>query len=143
MNWLLFGIVLFTLGGAGVVVLWFFRRAKPADDPANWSTTEGTIQSVERVAVNSGRTYYMIDVGDFSYVVNDEYYSGRATISRSSFSDGGTPADLVNKRFQVRYNRQQPDKFDLSMSDVAGFVLERYNDIGTDVDPIDLNLNKI
>lgn len=127
MNWLLFGVVFFAVGAVGVFVLWRIRRPTPADNPANWPKTEATIQSAGKV-IGSGRGSYPLDVGDFSYVVNDEYYSGRAMISRSFSTGDSQPRDLVNKKFQMRYNPRKPERFDLSESDVEGFLLEPYDD---------------
>jgi hypothetical protein len=143
MNWLMFGIVFFAVGAVAVFVLWRVRRPTPADNPANWPETAGTIQAVRQVSVGSGRYTSTLDVADFSYVVNDEYYSGIATISRS-FSSGDTKlSELVDKKFQVRYDPCKPDKFDLSQADTGGFILDTYDDLGTDIGPIDLNINKI
>lgn len=127
MNWLLFGIVFFAVGAVAVFVLWRVRRSSPAENRANWPVTEATIQSVGKV-IGSGRGSYPLDVGDFSYVVNDEYYSGRAMISRSFSTGDSQPRDLVNKKFKVRYNPRKPDKYDVSQADVGGFLLDPYDD---------------
>jgi|SRR5580692_4809453 hypothetical protein len=143
MNWLLLGIVFFTVGGVGVFVLWRVRHRSPVDNPATWPETDATIHSVGTVIMNAGKYSYTLNVGDFSYVVNDDYYSGRATISRSSFAGDIKPNDIVNKKFRVRYNPRNSEKYDLSQSDVGGLLLDQYNNSGTDVDPIDLNIDKI
>ena len=130
--------VVLVLGASASLVVWLRRRATPQENPDNWPQTEATIQSVGRV-IGSGRGSYPFDVGDFSYVVNGEYYSGRATISGSSSIGNSQPKDLVNKKFQLRYNPRQPDKYDLSESDVAGFLLDPYDDfLMRDLDPIDI-----
>lgn len=127
MNWLLIVIVFFAVGAAGVFALRYVRRRSTADDPATWLQAEATIQSVGKV-INRGQHSYPLDVGDFSYVVNDEYYSGRAQISRSFSTGEGQPKDLVNKKFKVRYNPSKPDQFDVSESEVGGFLLDPYDD---------------
>ena len=142
MNWPLFGVAFFAVGAAGVFVLGRVRRS-PANNPANWLETEATIQSVGKMVEGSGRYSCQVDVGDFTYIVNDEYYSGRATIS-SSFSTGDSQLrDLVNKKFQVRYDPRKPEKYNVSQSDVGGFLLDQYDGSGTDIGSIDLNLDKI
>lgn len=143
MNWLIFGIVFFAVGAVGVFVLWLVRRPTPADSPVNWTETEATIQSVGKVAEGSGRYSYQVDVCDFTYIVNDEYYSGRATVS-SSFSTGDRQLrDLVDKKFKMCYDPRKPDNYDVSKADVGGFLLDQYDDAGTDIGPMDLNLDKI
>jgi hypothetical protein len=127
MTWPLIGITLLAAAAAAVLVLWRVRRQAPADNPANWPVAEATIQSIGKV-IGTGRGSYPQDVGDFSYVVNDDYYSGRATISRSFSTHQSQVEDLVNKKFQVRYNPRKPEKFDLSQSDVGGFLLDPYDD---------------
>jgi hypothetical protein len=136
MNWPLFGIVFFAVGAVAAFVLWLIHRSSPQDNPGDWPTTEATIQSVGR-AISSGRGSYPIDVGDFSYVVNDEYYSGRATISRSFSAGDSKPKDLVDKKFNIRYDPRKPEKFDLSESDVEGYIFYPYDDfLMQDIDDI-------
>lgn len=126
------------LGALALLVVWLYRRAVPEENTDNWPVTEATIQSVGRV-IGSGRGSYPFDVGDFSYIVNGEYHSGRATISRSFSTGDDQPKDLVNKKFQVRYNPRKPDKYDLSQADVAGFLLDPYDDfLMHDLDPTDI-----
>ena len=67
-------------------------------------------------------------MGDFTYVVNDEYYSGRTRISRSFSTGDGQPKDLVNQKFHVRYNPRKPDRYDVAQADAGGFLLGPYDD---------------
>jgi hypothetical protein len=127
MNTSIWLAVVFILGAIALVVGWLLRRQKRTDDTEKWPETEATIQSVGK-AIGSGRGSYPVDVGDFSYVVNDEYYSGRATISRSFSTGDFQPRDLVDKKFQVRYDPRKPDKYDVSQADVEGFLLNPYDD---------------
>jgi len=143
MNWTLFGIALFALGAVGVFVLRRVRRPTPADNPAEWPEAEATIQTVRRVRVGSGRYISALDVADFSYVVNNEYQSGSATVSRSFSTGDSQLSELVNKKFQVRYDPRKPDKYDVSQADAGGFLLDPYDDAGRELGPVDLNLDKI
>jgi hypothetical protein len=126
MNWSPMLAILCFLGALGALVVWLFRRA-PKENTDNWPETEATIQSVGKVR-GSGRGSDPLDVGDFSYVVNDEYYSGRAMISRSFSTGEGQTSDLVDKKFQVRYDPRKPGKYDVSQSEVGGFLLDPYDD---------------
>jgi len=114
------------LGALASLVFWRYGRV-PKENSDNWPVTEATIQSVGK-AVGPGRNLRALDVGVFTYVVNDEYYSGRATISRSFSTGDRHPKDLVNKKFQVRYNPRKPDKYDVIQADVDGFLLDPYDD---------------
>lgn len=108
---------------------------------ANWPETEGTIQGVYRVVVNAGRSSYFLDVGDFSYKINDEFYSGRATISRGFSTNDRSPKELVDHKVRVLYDPQKPETFSFPKQEVQGFLLNPYAEINaTDVDPIDLNI---
>lgn len=131
--------VVIVLGALASLVIWLYRRATHQENTDSWLMTEATIQSVGKV-IGSGRGSYPFYVGDFSYVVNDEYYSGRATISRSFSASGDIqPRDLVNKKFQVRYNPRKPEKYDLSQADIGGFVLDPYDDfLMHDLGPTDI-----
>ena len=103
--------------------------------------TEGTIQSVGTVVVHAGRDTYSVDVGDFSYYVNGEYYSGRLAIASST--GNRSPRGLVHQKIQVLYNPQNPEKFSVTHTEVEGFLLGPYNaGLGEDIDPIDLNIDK-
>lgn len=133
-------IALVALASLVVRLVWLSRRDAPTEKPDNWPVTEATIQSVGKV-IGSGRSSCPLDVGDFSYVVNEDYYSGRATISPSFSTHDRQPADLVNKKFQLRYNPRKPDKYDLSESDVESFLLDRYDDfLMHDIDSADIDV---
>lgn len=125
------------------LVVWLFRRIAPQENPESWPIAEGTIQSVRKVAVELGRASYQLDVGDFSYVVNDEYYSGQLQISRSFSTHQAAPENLTDRKIQVRYNPRNPEKYSVPRQETGGFLLDPYSEAGKDIGPIDLNLNKI
>ena len=130
--------VVVVFGAVASLVVWLRRRAAPQENTDSWPVTEATIQSVNKV-IGSGRGSYPIDVADFSYVVKDEYYSGRATISRSFSTGDSRSRDLVDKKFQVRYNPRKPDKYDLSQAEAGGFLLDPYDDfLMHDMGPADI-----
>jgi hypothetical protein len=136
-------VVLFVLGLLGFLAAVIVVGMRPDKSPS-WPSTEGTIQLVNKVFVNAGRASYSLDVADFSYRVNDEYYSGRLTLSSSPSSGNGSPISLINQKILVLYDPQSPEKFRVQQPELAGFLLASYNEpLGTDVDPIDLNLDKI
>jgi hypothetical protein len=133
------------------LVVWLVRRPVRPEKAANWPVTEGTIQSVGKVAVNAGRGSYQVDVGDFSYIVNDDYYSGRLTLSRPNdgrlavcdpFTSDGSPKDLVNQKIQVLYNPRKPEQYSVPPAELWGFLLDPYDEpTGQDTGPIDLNID--
>jgi len=137
-------IVIFTLYALANLVVFLVRRPVRPEKAANWPVTEGTIQSVSKVVVNAGRNSSSVDVGDFSYNVNNEYYSGRLTISRSFSTGDGSPRDLTHQKIQVRYNPQKPEKFSVPPQELGGFLLDPYDEpCASDIGPIDLNIDKI
>ncbi len=138
-------VVLVVFYALGSLVVSFVRRPVSPEKAANWPITEGTIQSVGKVVVKAGRRSTSLDVGDFSYNVKEEYYSGRLAIS-SSFSTGDrSPGDLVNQKVQVRYNPRKPENFSVPQQELGGFLLDPYDEepSSVDVGPIDLNIDKI
>jgi hypothetical protein len=144
-------LVLLTLCALSALVVFLIRRPVRTEEAASWPVTEGTIQSVGKVS--GGRNSPPVDVGDFSYTVNDEYYSGRLTLSRPNdgrlavcrpFTSDGSPKDLVNQKIQVRYNPRKPEKFSIPPQELGDFLLDPYDDtFASDIGPIDLNIDKI
>ena len=125
----------------GVIVLLYRRLPVSAATAASWPETEGTIRSVHRVVVNAGRSSYFLDIGDFSYKVNDEFYSGQATISRGFSVGDDSSKELVDRKVRVLYDPQKPETFSFPQQQVGGFVVNPYAALNaTDVDPIDLNI---
>jgi hypothetical protein len=145
-------IILFALCALGTLVVSFVRRPVSPEKAAKWPETEGTIQSIGKVVVNAGRSSYQVDVGDFSYIVNDEYYSGRLTLSRPNdgrlavcrpFTSDGSPKDLVNQKIQVRYDPRKPEKYSVPPQELGGILLDPYDEpLGQDIGLIDLNIDK-
>jgi hypothetical protein len=100
-------------------------------------------QSVNTVIVNAGRNSYSLEVADFSYSVNNEYYSGRLTVAPTTPNEELSPRGLIHQTIQVRYNPRNPEKFSFSPTEVGDFSLSSYYEpFGEDVDPIDLNIDK-
>jgi hypothetical protein len=138
----LFGLLI--PAALATLVISLVRRPVRPEKAANWPVTEATIQSVGKVVVDAGRSSYSVDVGDFSYKVKGEYYSGRLTISRSFSTGDRSPRDLINQKIQVRYNPPKPEKFFVPQAEVNGFLLDPYDEpFGKDVGAIDLNIDKI
>jgi hypothetical protein len=107
------------------LLAWRFKRADKTDQ---WPVTEATIQSVGVVAVNQGKTSVLLDFGDFYYTVDDEIYSGRLKISRSSSTHDALTRVLVNQKVQVRYNPRKPDMYFVPQAEISGFLLDPYSD---------------
>lgn len=117
---LVLGLPLLLLGVAGI----FGRRPVPAKEAANWPATDATIQSVVDMSKEDpGKNY----LGDFTYTVNDDYFSGQLRISRSFSTHGASPNDLIDQKFQVRYNPAKPEKYSVPQSELASFLLDPYD----------------
>ncbi|HTW79660.1 MAG TPA: DUF3592 domain-containing protein [Terracidiphilus sp.] len=125
MNWLLIGIAFFAVGAVAVFVLWLVTRRARAEKLADWPVTEATIQSL--ATVSGGRGNPPLDVGNFSYIVNDDYYAGMVRISRSFSTHGASPKDLINKKVKVRYNPRKPEKYSVVEDEVGGFLIDQYD----------------
>ena len=137
-------LIVIILGVLATLVIWLVWRSAHLNNVERWPVTQGTIHSVGTVIVRSGRSSRSVDVGDFSYNVNDEYYSGRLTIAPSVSTGDRSSRGLVNQKIQVRYNPGKPDKFLVQQTKIEGFVLGPYAEpFGEDVDPIDLNIDKV
>jgi hypothetical protein len=117
------------------ILIVIIRQPVSAKKAANWPTAEATIRSVVRVVVSSGRSSYSVFAGDFSYIINDEYYSGRLKISRSFSTHDATPSGLVDQKVQVRYNPRKLEQYSVPPQEVGSFLLDPYDEpFGTDVD---------
>jgi hypothetical protein len=116
------GLPLLTLSIAGLTIRSRNGKEKGVSD---WPLVEATIQSVnQRSAYNPA----MADVADFSYTVNDDYFSGKVQISRSFSTHGASPGDLVDQKIQVRHNPRKPQKYSVPQAEVGGFLLDPYDD---------------
>lgn len=136
-------IIILTIFLLANAVIFVARQPVSAKKAANWPVAEATIQGVRIVYVPAGRTNHPLDVGDFSYTVSDDFYSGTLAIS-SSFSTGhASPRDLVGKKIQVRYNSHKPEQFSVPQQEIGGFLLDPHDGDGRDEYPIDLNIDKI
>ena len=105
------------------VVVFLAPRQVTAKNTLNWPLTEATIQFVriDHFGRNTGNPIY---VGDFSYTVGDDYYSGTVGISRSFSTGKAAPEGLVNQKFQVHYNPGKREQFSIEQQEVGCFLLE-------------------
>jgi hypothetical protein len=113
---------LLALSVAGLAIR---SRVGKGEGISQWRLTEGTIQSVdERSADNPA----VADIADFSYTVNDDYFSGKVRVSRSFSTQGASPTELVNQKIQMRYNPRKPQKYSVPQAEVGGFLVDPYDD---------------
>ena len=115
----------FPLLGLSVAGFATRMRRDKGEGAAEWPATEATIQSVQEASVDSR---YPVNVGDFTYIVNDDYFSGKLRISSSFSTHGASPKDLIDQKIQVRYNPRKPQKYLVPQAEVAGFLLDPYDD---------------
>lgn len=123
-----YAIVLFILCMLACLVVYYVRRPVSPEKATNWPETEGTIQSVTNITFRTAERSDLTYVGDFSYSVNNEYYSGRVTISRSFSAHDHSAEDLINQKLQVRYNPRKPEKFSVPQQELGGFLLDPYDE---------------
>ena len=107
------------------VMVFIARGPVSAKRAVNWPVAEATIQLV-RIAYFGKNTGNPIYVGDFSYTVGDEYYSGTLAISNSFSTGNATTGDLVGQKIQVRYNPRKPEQFSVPQQEAGGFLLDPY-----------------
>jgi|SRR6185437_15380861 len=139
-------LIVTILGLLAILVIGIVWRGAHPTASESSAETEATIQSVGKVNVSAGRSSYTIEVADFSYSVNNEYYSGRMRVSPSLSGDDHSTRDLVNQKFQVSYNLAKPEKFSVAQTEVGGFALDPYSDSfgqNYELDPIDLGIDKV
>lgn len=135
--------IIVILGVLVALVVSLIRRGASQDENENWPVAEGTIQSVSTVVVSAGRSSYSVEVAVYSCNVKDEYYSGRLKITPSLSDDDRAPRVLIHQKIRVRFNPQKPEDKTVEPQEVEGFVLDAwYEDLGTDINPIDLNIDK-
>ena len=143
------GIVLLVLGAVAAFAIWIAWQVRSAIQlnrkAASWPSTQATIQAVGTVVVHGGRaSSYSVDVCDFSYTINDEYYSGRLQISTSTATGDASPSALIHQSVQVRYNPQKPEQHAMPQTALGGFLLDSFDEsVGSEVGSIDLNIDKI
>ena len=139
MSDLVFGIA-FAIFAVVTLVRVYRRAPASASKAANWPETQGTIQSVNRMVVRAGRSTTIVDVADFSYRVNGEYYSGRLRVSGCTDGDPST-RELVDQKVRVLYDPKTPDEFSFPQQSIGGFVVESYVGLdGDDESPTSLNI---
>ena len=105
------------------VAVFINRRQVSAKNALNWPLAEATIQLVriDHYGRNTGNPIY---VGDFSYTVGGDYYSGCVGISGSFSTGEAAPEGLVNQKFQVRYNPGKREQFSIPQQEIGGFLLD-------------------
>jgi hypothetical protein len=111
------------VGVIGRVLNWGSRP----DKTASWPVAEGTVQFVDTALVRGFLGVSLVDTGEFSYSVNDEYYSGKLMFSRRSSTDGRPPRALINQKIQVRYDPRKPEKYSVPKQEVNGFLLRPFD----------------
>ena len=136
-------LIIIVLAVLAILIIWLVWRYTHPNKAEAWPSTDGTIQSVNTVVVHAGRNSYSVEVADFSYSVDDEYFSGRLTITSTPSNGELSTRSLIHQRVQVHYNPRRPDKFSIAQNEIGGFsVSPYYEHFGEDVDPIDLNIDK-
>ena len=85
------------------------RRTK---DSADWSETEATIQSGEiELAERVGHIGQRLPFFAFSYVVDNEYYSGRFGLRVAEDQAKALVREWINTKITIQYDPQHPSIF--------------------------------
>jgi hypothetical protein len=103
------GITTFVLTGAALIGPHLFRSAKFRGS-ATWPTTQGTIEAsnVREVRTRSGHCY--LAEMSYSYLIDNEYYSGGFTREFESESEAWDYANEARtKNVVVKFNSKKPD----------------------------------
>ncbi len=137
-------IALFFVGALAIIVVWIVWEQIHPNKMEQWPMAEGTIQSVNTEITYQGRGSTAHPVGDFSYRVGIEYYSGRLRVSCTDDGGDRSPKTLVGRKISVRYNPQRPEEFFVPPTDVDGFSIgQKYNlPFQSDAEPTILNIDK-
>jgi hypothetical protein len=131
--------ILVVIAGIAVQIARLNAQSKKSE---SWPVAEGKIQSVRKVRVSAGRSSYIVDVGDFSYTVNDEYNGGTLKISSSFSTHDAVPKSLIDQKIQVRYNPAKPVKYSVPPQEIGGFLLDPFDEGSwSDIGPTDLNID--
>ena len=135
-------VVIFLCALATLVVLLVWQSMRP-DKTERWPVVEGMIQSVNTEITYQGRGTTAKPVGDFSYCIGGEYYSGRLGISGFDVPDV-SPRGLVGKKISVRYNPEKPQEFFVPSVVLGGFHLGQHYELffQNDTEPTVLNIGK-
>jgi hypothetical protein len=143
-------LILLVAAALAAALISYVQQRVRAPRAASWPGAEGTIQSVDRLVVGTpfSPSYgpgapYIVDVGDFSYVVNNVYYSGRLKTSRSFSTGTASPKELIDQKIQVRYNPRNPEQYFVPPQEIGGFLLDPFDEPAAKDGPVDLNLDKI
>jgi hypothetical protein len=105
-------LVLVGIGALIVFLRYFSWKESQAQSAKTWPMTEATVQSGEMETVASSRGGDVtIPCFSVSYVVNDEYYSGRFRL----LPDFGFCDAVLNKmkdhKFQTHYDPSKPEAY--------------------------------
>ncbi|HKF49795.1 MAG TPA: hypothetical protein VKB38_20710 [Terracidiphilus sp.] len=113
---------------------WNRRAHKEIEEAADWPTTEATVQQteVQEFIVNNRRDVHEYPCFTFSYVVNDDYYSGVFGLAVE-----GEPADrlrreMIDKKFALNYKPTEPAEYYIADEMMDGYeMLQRLSARGT------------
>jgi hypothetical protein len=114
------GLPLLLLGVAGI----FARHPVRPEKASNWPAAEATIQTVSDLSAENPEKNYL---GDFTYIVNEDYFSGKVRISRSFSAHNDSANNLIDQKFQVNYNPRKPEKYSVPQAELGGFLLDPYD----------------
>ena len=78
--------------------------------------------------VGSGRSAVILPCFAFSYVVNEEYYSGRFSLSGCDGRSATLIREMIDKRITVHYDPNKPESYMIPEEMIEGCPVGRVRD---------------
>jgi hypothetical protein len=112
----------------GLIIALNVWNAKRAGTIAEWPRTEATVQSAGMEDVGSGRSKVVLPCFAFSYVVDEEYYSGRFSLSGCGDRSVTLIREMVGRKFTVLFDPTKPSRFQIDEEMIEGCDVGRVPD---------------
>ncbi|MGA9062904.1 MAG: hypothetical protein WB341_14720 [Terracidiphilus sp.] len=129
-------LILILLGVSVVIALVFWSRRKEnrVEEALNWPTTEATVQTAAVERVGGGRYAPDLPVFAFSYVVEEEYYSGRFALDAKGDRADDLVKEMIDRKLAVCYDPKRPSTWFIPDESIEG--CEVYQKLSDKLDPL-------
>jgi hypothetical protein len=122
-------ILSFVIAGvavAGAIAIYMIRKTRKETAARSWPAAEATIQTAGIEPVSMGRGYSDLPCFAFSYVVKQEYYSGRFALSAKGNRADELLRNLAGRKLTIHFDPRRPSSFfipDRSIEDCEVYQL--------------------